>query len=257
MCSFAMFLSVDPSLGRVDYSLLSDQTLMEMLFEGFDHETKKVYQDNDGMYVDVCHWSGIKCDAHKRVIKIDVDRKKVNGSLELGYAPPKVKVLKISPFLKSKLTGSIDLTRLPGGIRILYLENNQLTGEIDLTHLPKGMKELFLENNELTREIDLTCLPERMEYLSLEKNQLTGEIDITHLPNGMRGIYLQTNKLSGSLVIKRLSPQITTIDVRGNRFNAIAVIESQTRAQIQLGGSGVKSVVDENGKKLDSKRFFR
>ena len=28
MCALPLFLSVDPSLGRVDYSLLSDQTLM-------------------------------------------------------------------------------------------------------------------------------------------------------------------------------------------------------------------------------------
>ena len=41
MYAFQIFLSVDPSLGRVDYGLFSDQTLMEMLLEGFDDETKK------------------------------------------------------------------------------------------------------------------------------------------------------------------------------------------------------------------------
>ena len=54
MCALEIFLSVDPSLGRVDYSLLSDQTLMEMLFEGFTDKARKQCQDNDGMYLDVC-----------------------------------------------------------------------------------------------------------------------------------------------------------------------------------------------------------
>ena len=41
MCDFELLLSVDPSLGRVDCSLLADQTLMEMLIEGFDDKPKK------------------------------------------------------------------------------------------------------------------------------------------------------------------------------------------------------------------------
>ena len=49
MCAFQLLLNVDPSLGRVNYSLMSDQTLMEMLIEGFDDGTKKEYQDDDGM----------------------------------------------------------------------------------------------------------------------------------------------------------------------------------------------------------------
>ena len=62
MCAFQLLVSVDPSLGRLDYSLLSDQTLMEMLIESFDDETKKKYQDGQGMYLDICEWPKIKCD---------------------------------------------------------------------------------------------------------------------------------------------------------------------------------------------------
>ena len=69
MCAFQLLLSVDPSLGRVDHSLLSDQTLMEMLFDGFDDKTKNKYKDNNGMYLDVCKWSRITCDDDHRVFK--------------------------------------------------------------------------------------------------------------------------------------------------------------------------------------------
>ena len=59
---------MDPFLGRLDYSLLSDQALMEMLIEGFDDETKKKYQDDHGMYLDVCEWPNITCDEDESVI---------------------------------------------------------------------------------------------------------------------------------------------------------------------------------------------
>ena len=73
MCAFQVFLSVDPSLGRLDYSLMSDQALMEMLIEGFDDETKQDYQDKHGMYKDVCDWFPITCDEDERVVEISID----------------------------------------------------------------------------------------------------------------------------------------------------------------------------------------
>ena len=44
-------LTLDSDLGLVDYGSLSDQTLMELLIEGFDDIAKSKYQDNDGMYL--------------------------------------------------------------------------------------------------------------------------------------------------------------------------------------------------------------
>ena len=44
MCAFQLFLTVEPSLGRVDYSSMSDQTLVEMLIEGVHDKKKKEYQ---------------------------------------------------------------------------------------------------------------------------------------------------------------------------------------------------------------------
>ena len=41
MCALAISLGVDPSLGRVEYRLFSDPTLMEMLIDGFDDEKKE------------------------------------------------------------------------------------------------------------------------------------------------------------------------------------------------------------------------
>ena len=119
---FQLFLSVDPSLGRVGYSLLSDQTLMEMLIEGFDEETKQEYQDDNGMYLDVCEWSCIECDDAQRVIRIEIDSEDLSGSIEICYLPPNVKYIIISSLCKTQLRGSADLTHLPDGMQGLSLE---------------------------------------------------------------------------------------------------------------------------------------
>ena len=234
MCSFQLLLSVDPSLGRVDYSLLSDQTLMEMLIEGFDDGTKKNYKDKNGMYLNMCKCSSIKCDADERVTEIRINSGSTSGSLELCYVPPNVKELRISSWSSSKLTGSVNLACLPNGMKCLSLYKNQLTGEIDLTRLPH-----------------------KMEYLYLNNNRLTGEIDFTQLPERMHSINLSYNQLSGSLVIKKIPETMSLIDVQVNHFNAIAVTDTETQAIVQLRKSGVTSVVDESGKSVKMRHFLR
>ena len=304
MRAFQLFLSADTSLGRVDHSLLSDQTLMEILIDGLDDETKQEYRNDDGMYLDVYTWPCITCDDNQRVIQIDMDSSDISGSIQLCYVPPKVKILRIRPpWTDGKLTGSvdlghlpdgmqhlslesnsftgeIDLTKLPDGMQKLSIDNNQLTGEIDLKRLPEGIQRFFLQNNQLTGEIDLTQLPEGMSVLQLQCNQLTGEIVLAHLPDGMESLFLnnnqftggidlaqlpvdmkflflQKNQLTGPLVIKNLSPKMGFIDMRGNHFSAVAVVDPEAHALIMLRESGVTSVVDENGREQDMKRFLK
>ena len=156
----------------------------------------------------------------------------------------------------NQLSGKINLTKLPNGIASLSLNNNQFTGEIDLTNLPSGLESLYLTNNQFTGELDLTHLPGGMQKLHLNDNQLTGEIDLTHLSDGMGYLTADNNRLTGSLVIKNLPPRISLIDMRGNHFNAIAVVEPKKHIAVKLKGSGVTSVVDENGMEIHSKWFF-
>ena len=49
---------------------------------------------------------------------------------------------------------------------------------------------------------------------------------------------------------------MTTEDVRGNHFNATALVELKTHVTINFKGSGVKSVVDENGTELDMNQLL-
>ena len=70
MFLLTLLQAVDTDLGRVDHSSFSDQTLMEMLFEGFDGDTRKRCQDAEGVYLDVCKWKSVECNTEERVITI-------------------------------------------------------------------------------------------------------------------------------------------------------------------------------------------
>ena len=73
-----------------------------MLFEGFDEETKRKYQDDDGMYFNACEWPLVQCDDHERVIDICAYSCEIGGSIQLCYVPPKVREINVSsPFNSS------------------------------------------------------------------------------------------------------------------------------------------------------------
>ena len=176
MCAFEIFLSVDPSLGRLDYTLMPAQALMEMLVEAFPEEAKRRYQDDHGMYLDVCKWLFVKCDDDQRVIEIKINQYIAIGSLDLFYIPAKVKVFIINSGYNRLFTVSVDLSQLPHVLKKIFIYKNLFTEEIDLTQLPEGIERFCLEENQFSGEVDLTHLPDGMVILTLHNNQFTGEI---------------------------------------------------------------------------------
>ena len=213
-------LTADPNLGRVDYGSFSDQTLMEMFFEGFDEETKRRRQDTERVYLDVCKSKGVECDREARVIKLTMSKCK-SGSLQLRHLPPKFQCLLMS---YGGLTGSIDLAALPQGMQVLTVASNKLTGSVDLAHLPQNLR-----------------------YLGLVFNRFEGSIDLTQLPQGMKCLYLNNNRFSGCFNATHLPSNLGIIYATGNQFSATAFVDTQTEAKITLNHCGVTSVVDENG----------
>ena len=241
---FCMLLySVDPSLGRVDYSSFSDQTLMEMVFEGFDEVTKQRYQDEYDTYIDVCAWSCVECDADERVIEVK-EYSEIIGTIQLSYLPSKLKALYMQ---KMQLKGSVELANLPESMEILNLRYNRLTGSIDLTHLPNRMEQLYLKSNQCSGSLDLTLLPESMRFLYLDNNQFSGSVDVSRLPRNMQQLMLQKNQLSGSFGATNISHCLKLLDASRNKFSAKAVVDLLIYADINLIVSGVTAVVDENG----------
>ena len=244
--------AADPNLGRVDLHSFSDQILMEMLFEGFDDESKTAYQDADGTYLDVCKWPCIECDADKRVAVVKLVGN-ISGHVQASYIPPKVKALYLP---RKKLRGTIDLAQLPRGMENLCFFSNQLEGSIDLTQLPERMEKLALSSNQLIGTLDLTALPPAMRLLFLDYNRFTGCVDLMRLPKCMAILSFGNNRLSGSFVAMHLPPDLQKIVAKGNNFSDVAVVDSTTRAEIEFGGSGVTSVVDESGNPIVSEVRF-
>ena len=70
----------------------------------------------------------------------------------------------------------------------------------------------------------------------------------------MEELHIKNNQLSRSFSIKTLATEMV-MNAQENQLNSIAVVHSKPHATIKLRGSGVTSVVDENGREQDMKRF--
>ena len=248
MCAFQLFFTVDPTLGRVDYTSLSDQMLVEMLIDGFDDESKKAYQDAHGAYLDVCACPGIKCDADGRVIEINMHHSNIGGSIAFCYLPPQMKYISAEV---NRLTGSVDITQLPDGMETFALSMNQFTGELDLSKLPDGMKYLRIDRNQFTGELDLSKLPARIIRLNLSHNQFTGDLDLTNLPPRLKTLGINDNQLTGEVDLTNLPNRMKYLNLDNNRFCGSVVIQSGISTRIFLRGSGVTAVLNENGEKIE------
>ena len=67
---FFLLQTADYSLGRVNRTTFSDQTLMEMLIEGCSPDSLEQCMGKDKTYLDVCEWPIVQCDTDANVFEI-------------------------------------------------------------------------------------------------------------------------------------------------------------------------------------------
>ena len=74
--------------------------------------------------------------------------------LEIGYdkADNDTRIQEIHQH-NGKLTESLNLAQLPGGMQYVYLNSDQLTGEIYLTQLQKGVKTLNFSHSWICTQL--------------------------------------------------------------------------------------------------------
>ena len=104
-----------------------------------------------------------------------------------------------------------------GGLKGLYLHQNQLTGEIppSLSYLT-NLRELFLWGNGLTGEIPNLSGLTSLQYLYLQDNQLSGMIpDLRGLTELLR-VFLEQNQLSGEIPYLSDLTKLQDLYLRGN-----------------------------------------
>uniref|UniRef100_A0A7S4KGK3 Leucine-rich repeat protein n=1 Tax=Paramoeba aestuarina TaxID=180227 RepID=A0A7S4KGK3_9EUKA len=214
---FRIALTLDESLGRLDNSVLSEQSLMELLVQNM-HE-KNHFCDAGGDFHPIEQWNGVHFNVHGSVESIDWQNKfPRGGSMDFQWIPLNALTVNVST---NKLTGSVELSLLPEGIISFFAYNNSLSGSLDLTSLPKSLRDLHLDNNNLSGALDLTGLPPCFESLNLSNNRFHDEVDLRALPASMKAMYISSNRLSGTVRIDRIGDDINRIDLSGNAIQSL------------------------------------
>ena len=188
-------LTVDPSIGKADTSLLSQQTLMELFRDGIPH--LETVCGSPEYPKDLSDWYGVRFDATGNVVSIRWAFVGLEGTLALHFLPQSVEVLLMST---NKLSGSIDLTALPKSMRTLVLSRNQLTGSVNLTCFPRNMLNLNVSWNQLSGSLDVSRLPAGFRLFDVSNNQFLGVTDFSKIPTSLTSFDVSENaNLSGEL----------------------------------------------------------
>mmetsp|Transcript_20841 Transcript_20841/g.32518 ORF Transcript_20841/g.32518 Transcript_20841/m.32518 type:complete len:238 (-) Transcript_20841:32-745(-) len=211
--------SVDPSLGRIDKSTLSQETLMELLISQIVNKEVICGPEEDLQR----QWKEVTLNENGEVLRIQWIYYKLEGTFHLEWLPPTATSVMVTynsklegtihltslpePLIKLNLarnsfSGEIDLTRLPAKLERLYVNANQFCGTVCLTKLPSSLVSLYLSENQFFGPVDLTSLPEGLEDFRLHNNDFSGETDFLHLPENLRELHADHTKLSGDLYAK-------------------------------------------------------
>ena len=209
-------LTVDSSLGRVNYESLPDQTLMEMLIDGVVEADKCMFQDADKNIADVCEWDIVKC-ADERVEKVNLEDVSFDKKdFPFQYIPPLVVSFKAR---STNLCGTLDTDVLPRGLTVLRVSENELHGTLRFKTLPRKLKKMNIALNKFEGSLQLSDLPATMTKLYAGANKFSGEVCLNELPFRMKELNICNNKLTGSVSIERLPENMRLIDLSENAFS--------------------------------------
>ena len=131
------------ALGRVDPSTRAQDTMMELLVEGFPNKAE--LQDENGHFRDVKDWGGVQSNSKKDIIKISWSYG------HTAFAPQ---------------GGTIAMQRLPRSLLNFAASGDGLMGIIDLSAAPPTLRHLMLGNNALSGSLLLDSLPSELRSLS-------------------------------------------------------------------------------------------
>uniref|UniRef100_A0A7S4NKW1 Leucine-rich repeat protein n=1 Tax=Paramoeba aestuarina TaxID=180227 RepID=A0A7S4NKW1_9EUKA len=192
--SFVYFTAIDPSIGKIDKSALSQQTLMELFVDGITNKERFCGLAHHPR--DLSEWRELYLNDSGDVIKFDVFSYYLRGSIALEWLPLSAQIINMR---SNFLSGTLDLEHLPDGLTLLYLNSNQFVGSVCLTNLPECLETLFLHDNRLEGAIDLTCLPKTLGNLDLRENRFVGETDFSRLPDALYRLNVSHTELSGEI----------------------------------------------------------
>ena len=149
-------LAVDPSqLGRIDPSLMSEESLLETFFGGV--ENKDIFTDSSGNFDFECYAFDYGDDG---IVCITIDASDYD----------------------TFLGGTIHFAFMPQTLEGLSLEGNKMHGSIAVESWSPRLIEVHLNENRLHGQIDTTKLPAKLLALHVEDNLLDGPFETKNLP---------------------------------------------------------------------------
>jgi hypothetical protein len=115
---------------------------------------------------------------------------------------------------KAKLTGEIDLTKLPQMLVSVDISGNNFVGPVVLSGLPHTLQYFNCSYNAFSGQLSFSGLPSQLTELHLEYNRFTGLVDPTELPMSIQAVYLQGNCLEyfGQRVAPRLPANHNSVE---------------------------------------------
>lgn len=195
---------------------------------------------NVSVAADHCKWDGILCNGEKRVIRVELNGRRLKGTFAANTLS-RLSELQVLSLSSNSFTGPFpsDLASLTGllqfwaqnstfsgpfpvfgngaRLQILGLSGNNLTGPIpDLTGLSR-LKTLDASHNSFEGRIP--SLPSSLAELNLSSNGLSGSFpDFPRNDTSLRALDLSSNNLTGQLPDLAGLNNLKTLDLSHNFF---------------------------------------
>ena len=239
------------SLGRLDYSLLPQQALMELFIANVDCEG--AFEDEHENFLDIAEWEGVTVSPYDgTVIALFFEGIFQDGTLDFAAIPESAVTITIG---MSPCTGTVPWEKLYGGVIYLSLYHCGFHGTVDLTVLPRGLIKLDLVGSNFSGTLNFCRLPKNPIYLNVAANALTGRVDLRPIaktideitadhenlivtrkippPDMPLGIDLSRNKLEGDILVTDISGITDSGQFRGLQSKSMVDEKGTTRLLLQ------------------------
>ena len=174
------FFATDPSLGRVDFASLSDQSCMELLVAGLSEASRDHFVNDNGDFLDIEDWPITEVSEDGSVISITIKYFGV-GKIDLQHVPQTVERLII---VVTDLEETVETTRLPNPLKILHINGRYTyTGRLESKYTEKGFHG----------EFDFGSLPSSLQTCDISYNKFSGSAIFTDLPESLEVLKLREN----------------------------------------------------------------
>ena len=237
-------------LGRLDYSTLPQQALMELLVHSLPD--RDAFEDENDHFSDITEWEGVTCEDGQRVVAIRWGARMFIGTLDLQWLPRTLRTFDVA---SNAFSGSVQCRLLPLALRHFVLTDNGFMGSVDLTRLPPALVSFVLTDNVFSGTLNLSKLPTALQNLGLSRNEFSGILDLSKVGRPMATIEFgadpETDFAEGD---EALSVDFSENDFEGD---VIARELSDFRGFGMFGALRCKQIVDKRGNARDLGRDWR